>query len=86
MTLTEVQAYAFALPAGARVTDVDEVAVFGDGVVEIKVSFESSAYSVTEGNTATISVTLNVAAAVPVTVTYATDDDTVGYREMIYQL
>ena len=76
LTLTDVQAYAFALPTGTRVTDIDEVTLFGDGVVDLKVSFESANTNVTEGNTATISVTLNAAAAVPVTVTYATADNT----------
>ena len=76
LTLTDMQAYAFALPAGTRVTDIDEVTLFGDGVVELKVAFESANTNVTEGDTAVVSVTLNAAAAVPVTVTYATADDT----------
>ena len=62
--------------AGRVLIFLDQVALFGDGVVEIKVAFESSSYRVTEGGTAAISVTLNAAAAVPVTVTYATEDGT----------
>ncbi|MFZ2488982.1 MAG: carbohydrate binding domain-containing protein, partial [Anaerolineae bacterium] len=76
LTLTEMQAYALALPAGSRVAKLDQVALFGEGEVEIKVAYASAAYQTAEGSSAVISVTLNAAAAVPVTVTYATADGT----------
>ena len=44
LTLTDVQAYALALPAGTRVTYLDHVALFGDGEsVATSVAFASSA-------------------------------------------
>jgi len=76
LTLTQVQAYALALPAGTRTAYVDHVALFGGGQVEVKVGFANSAYSVEEGQAAEISVVLNVASTQPVTVTYATADGT----------
>lgn len=41
LTLTEMQAYALALPAGSRVAKLDQVALFGEGEVEIKVAYAS---------------------------------------------
>jgi beta-glucanase (GH16 family) len=67
---------------------LDQMAVFGpNGVYYInalanpqgqqsQVAFASTAYSVLEGDTATITVALNVASAAPVTVDYATSDGT----------
>ena len=76
LTLTAMQAYALALPTGTRTVRLDQVALMGQGQVDVKVGYESSTYRTTEGSTAAITVTLNVAAAVPVTVTYATADGT----------
>lgn len=75
LTLTEMQAYALALPAGTRTLRLDQVALFGQGQVEIKVAYTSSSYRTVEGSSAAITVTLNTVATMPVTVTYATADD-----------
>ncbi len=74
LTLTEMQAYAFALPLGQRMTDVDNVAIFGDGQVPLTISFAAADYNVAEGETAVLTATLNMTATYPVTVTYATAD------------
>jgi len=76
LTLTDVQAYALALPNGARQAWVDEVGLFGDGQLETTVGFSPSSYTVYEGETATITVALNVASSDTVTVDYTTVDGT----------
>lgn len=72
LTLTEVQAYALALPGGNRTTYLDQVALFGDGEIILKVGFAQSSYAVEEGQAVTLTVALNAPAALPVTVDVAT--------------
>ena len=75
LTLTEVWAYALALPSGTSGTvALDDVALLGPGQITLKVGLDSSSYQVAEGGLATITVTLNAPATFPVTVTYATSD------------
>ncbi len=51
--------------------------MYGDaGNTTLRVQFDPTSYSVTEGETATVSVTLNITSTDPITVTYATADDT----------
>ncbi len=76
LTLTQVQAYALALPSGTRTAHLDHVALFGEGQAPLTVAFDRHDYAVKEGGTATITATLNMAAAAPVTVTYTTADGT----------
>ncbi len=78
LTLTEVWAYALALPSGTNGTVyIDQVTLFG-GLEEAPlptVDFTSPTYTVSEGaNAATITVAISPAAAYPVTVTYKTLD------------
>ncbi len=78
LTLTEVWAYALALPIGTNGTIyVDEVALFG-GLTETPqpvVDFAQPTYTVSEdAGAAVIAVTLTPAATEPVTVTYASLD------------
>ncbi|HQH38926.1 MAG TPA: CIA30 family protein [Anaerolineae bacterium] len=78
LTLTEVWAYALALPIGTSGTVyVDQVAVFGglEEVIQPEVDFTQPSYQVTENvGEAIITVKLEPAATDPVTVTYASLD------------
>jgi hypothetical protein len=74
LTLTQVQAYALALPNGTRTTYLDHVALFGAGQIPVTVGFDPQTYTVTEGDAVTLTVALNIASSQPVTVTYATAD------------
>uniref|UniRef100_A0A7C1FGT9 Glycosyl hydrolase family protein n=1 Tax=Caldilinea aerophila TaxID=133453 RepID=A0A7C1FGT9_9CHLR len=76
LTLTNVQAYALALPGGTRTTYLDQVTLFGDGEVVLKVGFAQSAYTVEEGQAVTLTVVLNAPAATPVSVDVATTGGT----------
>jgi beta-glucanase (GH16 family) len=76
LTLTNVQAYALALPGGQRTTYLDNVSLFGDGEVTVRVDFMRSSYTVEEGQTVTLTVALNTPAAAPVTVDVATTGGT----------
>ncbi|MBE2198620.1 MAG: family 16 glycosylhydrolase [Anaerolinea sp.] len=53
---------------------VDDFAVYGSigGAQELRLTFDAARYAVVEGETAVITVTLNMTAAHPVTVAYAT--------------
>ncbi|GIK71096.1 MAG: hypothetical protein BroJett021_00840 [Chloroflexota bacterium] len=74
LTLTEVQAYAIALPSGTNATvHLDEVGVFG-GLTEPQITFVARNVTVDEGNPVTLTVALNMASAFPVSVDYATVD------------
>ncbi len=77
LTLTQVQAYALALPGGTRTTYLDHVTLFGAGEVPVTVGFDPQTYNAAaEGQPVTLTVALNVAAGQPVTVTWATADGT----------
>ena len=77
LTLTEMWAYAISPVSGSGVFYLDQVKTFDYGAQQtLTVAFEQSIYSVTEGDTASITVTLSMASTDPVTVTYATSDGT----------
>ncbi len=76
LTLTEMQAYAFALPLGSRTAFFDHVALFGDGVVPLTVAFTAANSNAAEGATALISVTLSATSTTDISVDYATSDGT----------
>ena len=71
LTLTEVQAYALALPGGQRTTYLDHVALFGDGQPALTVGFAQRDYAVEEGGEASLVVALSAASATTVTVDFA---------------
>ena len=78
-TLTEVHGYAVGgygnVDMGSQSYYVDQVSIFGNtgGVVEpLQVEFASSNYEVTEGDTAMITVTLNMTSTAPVSIAYTT--------------
>jgi beta-glucanase (GH16 family) len=76
LTLTEVQAYAIALPIGTAATVfVDDVALFG-GLMEVQATFAERNLTVTEGNPVTLTVSLNMTSTNAVSVDYATVDGT----------
>jgi beta-glucanase (GH16 family) len=54
---------------------VDNIEVYG-GVQQLTANLTSNSYTTVEGDTATITVTLNMTATYPVTATYATSDGT----------
>jgi beta-glucanase (GH16 family) len=76
--LDQVWGYSVLLSAGTQGSFyLDQIAAYG-GVEPLRVAFAESLYLVTEGGTATITVALNMPAALPVTVSYATSDGTAG--------
>ncbi|MBN1920778.1 MAG: CIA30 family protein, partial [Anaerolineae bacterium] len=78
-TLTAVEAFAFApaVPSSGSYA-MDRIALFQNvgGPIPLKVEFDALTQTVQEGDTGTITVTLNMTATYPVTVTYATSDGT----------
>jgi len=89
LTLTGVTAYGFfMIPGTSAHLYFDQVAVFTHQATfyvdqianppgqSLLVGFSQQEYSVVEGDTITVTVTLNMTAASPVTVTYATADGT----------
>ncbi|MEJ5309149.1 MAG: carbohydrate binding domain-containing protein [Anaerolineae bacterium] len=77
LTLTEVWAYALALPGGSGTVYMDEVTVFGGltNAPQPVIDFAQPTYTVSEGvGEAVVAVTLTPAATDPVTVTYASLD------------
>ena len=75
LTLTQMWGYAIVLAPGSGAFYLDQVGAYG-APTTLKVSFDSVGYSVDEGGTAVISVTLNSASGGTVDVSYATADDT----------
>ncbi|MFZ6027829.1 MAG: carbohydrate binding domain-containing protein [Chloroflexota bacterium] len=81
LTLTEVWGYAFGFPANvnARTNYLELFTVYGSTTPpaqDPKVSFGAMGYSAVEGQSASISIRLNVALTTPVTVSYATGSGT----------
>ncbi len=80
LTLTEVWAYALGFPAGvgAQTHYIDKVILYGNSgaTEELEVGFSAADYAVTEGDAVTVTVSLNMVATEPVTVTYATEPGT----------
>ena len=76
LTLTDVQAYALALPGGTRTTYIDNVLLFGDGNVTPTVNFVQNAYSGSEGFPITLTLGLNTPPTTTVTVTVQSQDGT----------
>ncbi|MGB0385677.1 MAG: carbohydrate binding domain-containing protein [Ardenticatenaceae bacterium] len=81
--LNEVSGYAITFPpnVGPQVAYMDDVQLFGlepeeEEEPELSVGFDNTAIQVHEGDTATITVTLNMTSSLPVTVTYTVSDDT----------
>jgi len=81
LNLTDVSGYAFGWPAGmgARTAYLDQMELYGDltrTAQQLRVSFSAYGYATGEGTPATVRLTLNDAAALPVTVTWAITDVT----------
>jgi hypothetical protein len=75
--VSQVTNWVFVLDGTVGSFKIDHLSVYGDdGNVSLRTQFDAEAYTVTEGDTATITVTLNITATHPVTVTYATADGT----------
>jgi beta-glucanase (GH16 family) len=75
--VSQVDNWVFVLDGTVGSFAIDHLSVYGDaGNIPVRVQYDPAAYTVTEGETATVTVTLNVASADPVTVDYATADDT----------
>ncbi|MFP4345668.1 MAG: carbohydrate binding domain-containing protein [Anaerolineales bacterium] len=75
LTLTEVHGWSFGSLAsgGAQTHYLDYVLLYGDArQPPLEVAFDAADYTVTEGGTATLTVTLSYSVTTPVTVTYAT--------------
>ncbi|MGC9357253.1 MAG: carbohydrate binding domain-containing protein, partial [Anaerolineae bacterium] len=75
LTLTEVWGYGmdFPLGVGAQTAYLDNVLLYGDSrMPPLEVAFDAADYAVTEGDTVTLTVTLNYSVTTPVTVTYTT--------------
>ncbi|MBX3056033.1 MAG: family 16 glycosylhydrolase [Anaerolineae bacterium] len=77
LNLVEMRAWAFPLPATDASIVLDDLAVYGDpSQAELAVAFVQTGFQVTEGNTAVITVTLNMTSSEPATVAYETVDGT----------
>lgn len=75
--VSQVNAWVFVLDGTVGSFKLDNVGVYGDaGTMVLKTQFNTANYTVLEGDLAQITVTLNMASASPVTVTYATADGT----------
>ena len=75
--VSQVDNWVFVLDGTVGSFKLDAMGVYGDaGAITRRVVFDSAAYSVMEGGTATITATLNISNTAPVTVTYATADGT----------
>lgn len=73
--VAQVDNWVFVLDGTTGVFKIDHLSVYGDaGATLLKVAFEGSTYAALEGETATITATLNMESAETVTVTYATSD------------
>lgn len=81
--LDQVWGYSVLLSAGVQGSFyLDQIAAYG-GVEPLRVAFTDDLYLVTEGDTATITVELNMVSDLPVTVSYATSDGTAGNEDYI---
>ena len=75
-TLTEVHGYAFgafgSVPMGAQTNYLDQFAIYGNtgDAADLTVSFAGGTFSAAEGETAVVTVTLNMSAESPVSVAY----------------
>lgn len=77
LNLVEMRAWAFPLPMADAAIVLDELAVYGDpSQAELAVAFVQTGFQITEGDTAVITVTLNMTSSEPVTVSYETVDGT----------
>jgi beta-glucanase (GH16 family) len=74
--LSQVDNWVFVLDGTVGSFYLDHLSVFGDaGNVTQRAQFAPNSYAVTEGSAVTLTVSLNVTSAVPVSVDYATVDD-----------
>jgi len=78
LTLTEMNALAFAPQAGSGTLYLDQLGLYRNAIqaAGLTVQLSSNVYSVAEGATASITTTLSMTATYPVTVTYATSAGT----------
>jgi beta-glucosidase len=74
LTLTGMWGYAIVLAPGAGTFYLDEIATFGQPVLDVKVSYSDSEYEVMEGETASVTVELNMTSSETISVTYGTAD------------
>jgi beta-glucanase (GH16 family) len=77
--VSQVDNWVFVLDGTIGSFKLDHMSVYGDaGNITLRTQFESGAYSVAEGETAVLTVTLNTTSTEDVTVDYATADGTAG--------
>lgn len=74
LTLLDVRGWAYPLPPGAGSFAIDDMAVYGDGTVTLRVGFDTTEYAVVEGETATVTVSLNTTSASDVMVDVISTD------------
>lgn len=73
--VSQVDNWVFVLDGTVGSFKIDHLSAYGDaGSAALKAAFENSTYAAMEGETAMITVTLNMESAETVTVTYATSD------------
>ncbi len=75
--VSQVDNWVFVLDGTVGAFKIDQLSIYGDaGNITQRAQFQAAQYTVTEGDTVTITVTLNITTTYPVTVTYATADGT----------
>lgn len=75
--VSQVDNWVFVLDGTIGSFKLDHMSVYGDaGNITLRTQFETADFSVTEGETAVITATLNITSTDPVTVSYATSDGT----------
>ena len=80
--VSQVDNWVFVLDGTVGSFKMDHLSVYGDaGNITLRTQFESGDYSVAEGETAVLTVTLNTTSTEDVTVDYATADGTAGSSE-----
>ena len=72
---SEMWGYSVLLAPGSGMMKLDEIAVFGNPIVDTRAALAADSYMVDEGAMVTVEVVLNQVSAETVTVDYATADD-----------
>ena len=74
LDLNTVWGYVFPIVSGTSTVKFDDISIYASGSITPTVGFAMSSFDVSEGDTATIEVKLNIAPTTDVTVDYATND------------
>ena len=76
LDLDTMWGYAFPIVSGTSTVKLDDISIYASGSITPAVGFATTAFSVTEGDVATVEVKLNVASPTGIAVDYTTSDGT----------